>query len=86
MPTRFDTQTINEQGAAAEGRATKATESVTAKLPSGSYLTAAVAAMIASAVLQVVGKQRLSLFVGQWAPSILIMGLYNKLVRVVGSE
>jgi hypothetical protein len=24
--------------------------------------------------------------VGQWAPTILIMGLYNKLVKVKGSE
>lgn len=69
-----------------EGKGTRMTESMTSKLPSGTYLTAAVGAMVASAALQVFGRQRLSLFVGQWAPSILIMGLYNKLVKVEGSS
>lgn len=86
MATRFDTQRIHEQHEATEGPATRGTESVTAKLPSGVYLIAAVSSMAVSAVLQVIGKQRLSLFVGQWAPSILIMGLYNKLVKVAGSD
>ncbi len=76
--SRFETPT--------EGTTTRATESVTSKLPSGAYLTAAVGAMIASAALQGAGKRHLSLFVGQWAPSILIMGLYNKLVKVAGSD
>jgi len=25
-------------------------------------------------------------FVGQWAPTILILGLYNKIVKVAGSD
>jgi hypothetical protein len=27
-----------------------------------------------------------ALFVGQWAPTFLILGLYNKLVKVAGSD
>lgn len=42
--------------------------------------------MAASATLQVIGKKETSNFVGQWAPAFLILGLYNKLVRVAGSE
>ena len=26
------------------------------------------------------------LFVGQWAPTFLILGLYNKLVKLLGSD
>ena len=28
----------------------------------------------------------LSLFVGQWAPTLLVLGLYNKMVKTMGSE
>ena len=73
-------------GDAREGNVTKLIESQTARVPSGTYLTVAIGAMIASATLMLFGQGRLSMFVGQWAPSILIMGLYNKLVKVQGSE
>jgi hypothetical protein len=36
--------------------------------------------------LQFSGRQHESLFVGQWAPTFLILGLYNKLVEVAGSD
>jgi hypothetical protein len=42
--------------------------------------------MAASALLQFAGRRHKSLFVGQWVPSTLILGLYNKLVRVEGSD
>jgi hypothetical protein len=42
--------------------------------------------MAASAILKATGKQHWSLFVGQWAPAFLIMGLYNKLVKQLGSD
>jgi hypothetical protein len=32
------------------------------------------------------GEKHKSLFVGQWAPTFLILGLYNKLVKVEGSD
>jgi hypothetical protein len=32
------------------------------------------------------GDHKNSTFVGQWAPTFLILGLYNKLVKVAGSE
>jgi hypothetical protein len=32
------------------------------------------------------GQRNLANFVGQRAPTILIMGLYNKLVKLEGSE
>ena len=31
-------------------------------------------------------KQSASVFVGQWAPTLLILGLYNKLVKQHGSD
>ena len=32
------------------------------------------------------GKQSASVSVGQWAPTLLILGLYNKLVKQHGSD
>jgi len=61
-------------------------ESYTAEIPSGVYLTLAIASMAASLMMMVGGRRNLANFIGQWAPAILIMGLYNKLVKVEGSE
>ena len=69
-----------------EGRVARAIESQTAKLPSDTFLWVAVGAMATSATLQMLGRQQASLFVGQWAPTLLIMGLYNKLVKQLGSD
>jgi hypothetical protein len=32
------------------------------------------------------GRDKDALFVGQWAPTFLILGLYNKIVKTVGSD
>jgi hypothetical protein len=69
-----------------EGRVAKAIEDHTAKLPSDTFLWTAVGVMTASATLQIMGRQNVSLFVGQWAPTLLILGLYNKLVKQLGSD
>lgn len=69
-----------------EGRVARAIETQTAKLPSDAFLWAAGGSMIGSLVLQALGHPRKSLFVGQWAPTLLILGLYNKLVKIHGSE
>lgn len=69
-----------------EGPVARAIERQTAKLPSDIFLWAAVGSMIGSAVFHATGNKHMSLFVGQWAPTLLLMGLYNKLVKVAGSH
>jgi hypothetical protein len=69
-----------------EGAVAKTIEDQTAKLPSDTFLWMAVAAMVASASMQMTGNKSASLFVGQWAPTLLIFGLYNKLVKQLGSD
>lgn len=69
-----------------EGRVARTIESQTSKLPSDWFLWAAVGSMVASASLQISGKREISNFVGQWAPTLLILGLYNKLVKQLGSD
>lgn len=70
----------------AEGTVARSIEQQTAKLPSDAFLWLAVGAMATSATLQVMGQRNVSLFIGQWAPTFLIFGLYNKLVKQLGSD
>jgi hypothetical protein len=69
-----------------EGDFTRAIESATAAVPSATFLTFAVGAMAASLLLMLVGRKNIANFIGQWAPTILIMGLYNKTVKQHGSD
>ena len=58
----------------------------TVEIPSGFYLAAGLTAMAASATLKCLGRKHSALFVGQWAAPILIMGLYNKMVKTQGHD
>jgi hypothetical protein len=69
-----------------EGRIARAIEEQTAKLPSDTFLWAALGSIGLSLGLQMAGKREMGNFVGQWAPTFLILGLYNKLVKVHGSD
>lgn len=69
-----------------EGPVAKAIETQTAKLPSDLFLWAALASMGVSAYLQTTSDRRVSLFVGQWAAPFLLLGMYNKLVKLEGSD
>lgn len=69
-----------------EGKVAKAIEMQTAKLPSDTFLWAALGSMAVSATLKVFGKSHTALFVGQWAAPFLLLGIYNKIVKVEGSD
>ena len=61
-------------------------EQQTAKIPSHWFLLAALGSMSASLMLELAGRQRESRFVGQWPSPLLIMGVYNKLVKTIGTR
>src|SRR5919205_1253265 len=69
-----------------EGPVATAIEEQTAKLPSDLFLWLALGSMAASATLQILGKKKESLFVGQWPAPFLLLGLYNKLVKLEGHD
>ncbi len=69
-----------------EGMIARTIEEQTARLPSDVFLWAAGASIIGSLTLHFSGRKAESLFVGQWAPTLLILGLYNKIVKVAGSD
>jgi hypothetical protein len=69
-----------------EGTLARAIEQQTAKLPSDVFLWAAGASIAGSLMLKMMEKDHEALFVGQWAPTFLLLGVYNKLVKVAGSD
>jgi hypothetical protein len=69
-----------------EGKVARKIEEQTAKIPSDAFLWAAIGSMLVSLSLQIAGKGKTSLFIGQWAPSFLLFGIYNKLVKQLGHD
>ena len=70
----------------AEGDLARVIEQQTAKIPSHWFLLAAVGAMSLSMALELSGRKSGSRFVGQWPTPLLIMGVYNKLVKTLGTR
>ena len=54
--------------------------------PSDTFLWLAIGSMVISLTMQLSGKRHASVFVGQWAPTFLLLGVYNKLVKQLGSD
>lgn len=69
-----------------EGAIARAIEQQTAKIPSDAFLWAAVGSIGLSLALELSGKEKTANFVGHWAPTLLILGLYNKMVKLQGSD
>jgi hypothetical protein len=69
-----------------EGPLARSIEQQTAKLPSDTWLWCAVGSIGISLFFQITGDERKANFVGHWAPTFLLLGLYNKLVKLHGSE
>lgn len=69
-----------------EGELTKKIEKQTAKIPSTFFLSAAGATVALALGLAVTHKKQWATFVGQWVPTILLLGIYNKIVKTQGSD
>jgi hypothetical protein len=70
----------------AEGTMTRRVEYQLARLPSDVWLGAALTSIGVALHCKLSGKRDDSLFVGQWAAPILLMGVYMKLVKIGGSD
>jgi hypothetical protein len=66
-----------------EGDLTRAVETQTAKIPSIGFLNLAIGSMVLSAVTALIFRNRpLGNFFGLWVPSLMLVGVYNKLVKM----
>ncbi|HUQ67736.1 MAG TPA: hypothetical protein VM101_16355 [Flavitalea sp.] len=77
---------VAENGEHREGGLARPIEEVTAKLPSDTYLWAALTSMAVSLTLKIMGRKHTALFIGQWAAPFLLFGVYNKIVKVAGHD
>jgi len=73
-------------GELAEDQITAYLERNSSQIPTSLYLGAALTSMITSLSLQLAGKDKQALFVGQWAAPFLLLGIYNKMVKQHGSD
>ncbi len=85
------TRMINEaarsmEGDYSEGGLARPLDKITGQHPSDTFLWLAWGSIATSLTLKLMGRDKDALFVGQWAPTFLILGLYNKLVKVAGSD
>ncbi len=69
-----------------EGPVARSIEQQTAKLPSDVWLWAAFGSIATSLIFQITGDDRKAGFIGHWAPTFLALGIYNKLVKLHGSD
>jgi len=69
-----------------EGEVARSIEQQTAKIPSDAFLWSALGSIGASLTLRLMGKADAANFVGQWAPTFLILGMYKKMVKLHGSD
>lgn len=70
-----------------EGKLTKVIESQTSQIPSAFFLALAGGAVAISLGLALSKEKRgWANFVGQWVPTILMLGIYNKIVKTHGSD
>ncbi|MDN3551245.1 hypothetical protein [Mucilaginibacter aquaedulcis] len=76
----------NQTKSRSEGKVATAIEEQTAKLPSDLFLWAALGSMAASLTLKIMSKKHTALFIGQWAAPFLLLGVYNKLVKLDGHD
>ena len=67
-----------------EDSMSKTVEEYTAAVPSSAYLGIAVGAVALSLALQLGGRGKWGNFIAQWVPTCLIIGVYNKLVKLEG--
>jgi hypothetical protein len=69
-----------------EDQFTKTIEDYTAAIPSSTYLAVAIGAMALSLMCQAAGQGKRGNFIAQWVPTWLIIGVYNKLVKLEGHD
>lgn len=70
----------------AEDNFAKAVKGYTTAVPFSAYLGVAVGAIALSLVLQLAGRGKWGNFIAQWVPAWLIIGVYNKLVKLEGHD
>ena len=74
------------KGVGTEDSFTKSVEEYTSEIPSSAFLGVALGAMALSLACQITGRGKWGNFIAQWVPTWLVIGVYNKLVKLEGHD
>lgn len=69
-----------------ESNIVKRIEKRAENIPSSYFVSAAAASVAIALGLAFTKKKQWANFVGQWVPTILLLGIYNKMLKSQGSE
>ena len=61
-------------------------EDATTSVPSDTFMWLAGGSIAAALTLKLMGRDRDALFVGQWAPTFVALGIYNKVARSIFND
>jgi hypothetical protein len=61
-------------------------EQQAAKVPSHWFLFAALGSMAVSLGCELTDRKRASRFIGMWPTPLLVLGIYNKIVKTLGTR
>lgn len=82
--TAKNSATMEKQNS--DGIVTRTIEQQTAKLPADIFLLGALGSIGVSLYFEITGNPEKSRFVGQWVSPFLLLGVYNKLVKVINTD
>jgi hypothetical protein len=69
------------------GKVAKEVERYTEKVPSSTFIGLAMGSVLLSATLALFGRHKsLANFVGLWAPTLILAGLYKKISQLKGED
>jgi hypothetical protein len=69
-----------------EGEVARRLEGLTSRLPSDFFLWGGLASVATSLGFMLAGRKQVANFIGQWVPTLLLFGVYNKIVKIAGHD
>jgi hypothetical protein len=69
-----------------EGRFTQRIDRLASAVPSATWLVLAGGSLAAALTLKLMRHHQAANFVGEWVPTFLLIGVYNKLVKLAESD
>lgn len=79
------TRTAEQIGHRAEEAISGSIQNQIVKLPSDAFLWLALGSIGVSLGLQMMGRKDDALFVGEWAPTFALLGMFSKLLQISGT-
>jgi hypothetical protein len=80
------TERASETAGQVMGKISGTAQTPASKLPTDVFMWAAGASVAGSLAFKIAGRQHDALFVGQWAPTFLLLGIISKLARNFGND